>query len=148
MKKLFMFSKDNLDALLQILPESHELTYCFFSEITALNHVIKHGKPHALLVESANYKDLIENGINIIDNSTPIIIFGKSPDFPNPINLQSHNLDETESKLDVIKLFSKLGLINKPNLTENDLKKHNKSKATNGNGLENQPFLDFLMDNI
>lgn len=142
MKKLFIFSKDNLNALLKILPESHGLTYCFFSEKKALTLLIKQNNPHALLIDSTDYNDLVENGIDSIIYDRPTIIFGNPISLPN--TTQIHSLHETSRKSDVIKLFYKLDLIN----VESALRDYNTSNTLHGNGLENQPFLELLMDNI
>lgn len=144
-----MFSKDNLNTLLQILPEFHGLTYCFFSEIPSLTQVIKQCKPHALLVESVNYEELIIHCKDAIDDHIPIIVFGKSNISSHTTHLQTHHLNARAHKPEVIKLFSNLGLINGHlDLTKNGGKDDSKSKGFNRNGLENQPFLELLMDNI
>src|SRR5690606_26838442 len=144
MKKLFMFSKDNFNALLQILPEFHGLTYCSFSDITPLIQVIKQNKPHAFLVDFSNYKELITIGKDVIDEHIPIIVFGNSTSAPLSNHLQIHHLPETSHKQEVIKLFSNLGLINgHVDLGKNGLVEDPNSNGFNRNGLENQPYLEF-----
>lgn len=138
-----MLSKDDLNALLQILPETHELAYCFFSEVTSLFQVIKQNRPHALLVHNADYKDLMAHGMDDLVGTIPIIILGKVKD-GQASNFKIHQLVEDAGKSDVIKLLSQIGLISKPVGPANN----SDVSINNGNGLENQPFLEFLMDNI
>ena|SRR5690606_3356514 len=134
MKKLFVLSKDNLNALLKILPECHELTYHYFSEVDSLNQVMAQCQPQAIIVDSADYENLISNG-NTLANNIPVIIFGKSNNGLSKTHSQIHYLNETAQEPEVLKLFGELRLIS-------DVSNNHQ------NELENQSYLDFLMDNI
>jgi two-component system, sensor histidine kinase and response regulator len=150
MKRLCVFSKDHFEFLLEFLPESKELTYCFFSEIKLLTTLLKQKKPDALLVESAELNNVILNCVDFIDDKTPIIVLGNTADSSNFPNLQIQFLLETSSKSDILKLFSRLNLINENDALADNLSKNDTNLNTTkiSNTLENQPFLDFLMDNI
>ncbi len=145
MKRLFVFSKDNFEFLLQLLPESYGLTYCFFNDVKSLTDLIKLKKLDALLVESTEFNNIILHVVDFIDSDTPIIIIGKSNNLPNIPNSQIHSLSETSNRVDIIELFIKLNLIKNDSIPSGDVSKNN---SKNADILENQPFLDFLMDNI
>ena len=92
-----MLSKDNLNALLQILPEYSELTYGFFSEITPLFQVLKQHKPHALLVDGTDYNHVITHAIAGLIDTIPIIIFGNTT-VAHTSNSQIYHLKEGAEK--------------------------------------------------
>lgn len=150
MKRLFMYSKDNFESLLEILPEIHGLVYYFFSEIKPLTKLLKQNKPDALLVESSEFNNIISNSTDFINIDTPIIILGELIDIVNTPNLNIHNLCGVCSKSDFAELFSKLNLIEEDSVSEQNVSKNttNPTESKRLNALENQPFLDFLMDNI
>ena len=137
MKKLFVLSKVNLNALLKILPECHELTYHFFSEVNSLNQVMAQCQSQAIIVDSADYENFISN-VNTLANNIHVIIFGKSKNGLSKTQSQLHYLNETSQKTEVLKLFGELHLISD----------FSKSDINHQNELESQSYLDFLMDNI
>jgi hypothetical protein len=49
MKNLFVFCENDLEVLLNSLPESDEFAYFFFSEVKVLGVAIKQKKPDAFL---------------------------------------------------------------------------------------------------
>ncbi|AXP82076.1 Signal transduction histidine-protein kinase BarA [Mariniflexile rhizosphaerae] len=150
MKRLFVYCKDNFKFLLQYLPESTGLSYYFFSEITQLNIAIQQLKPDAILFDSIEFDNAISSGIDGVGNKTPIIISGTFTSLPKIPNSQIHCLPDIFNKADVFKLFSKLKLINNSFIPFADIPKHknHSEEIKNDKQLENQQFLNLLMDNI
>ncbi|AUP81354.1 PAS domain-containing hybrid sensor histidine kinase/response regulator [Flavivirga eckloniae] len=114
MKRLFVYCSSNFEDLLQLLQEFNSVTYCYFSEIELLKTAIKQKKPDALLLKGVEFSDAILNCIftNKANHQIPIIISGKF-NIPKTPTLQVYSLPDKFNKTELLKLFTKLNLVNK-----------------------------------
>tara|TARA_R110002050_G_scaffold24083_3_gene64278 strand:+ start:36032 stop:39154 length:3123 start_codon:yes stop_codon:yes gene_type:complete len=146
MKKIIVYSPDNFEFLLGSLPEFNKLTYYFFSEIQLLTVAIKKLKPDAILFDSIEFNNVISSCFDIIDSKTPIIISGKLSSIPKT-SKQIYVLPDKLNKAKIVDLFSKLKLVDTPQV---DIPKNKKDieNIINGEGLNNQQLLNFLMNNL
>lgn len=146
MKILFVFCENDLEVLLNSLPESDELAYFFFSEVKVLNIAIKQKKPDALLFKGAEFTKDILNCISNNDNTNsekPIILLGKASSIASIPHFKIYSLPDRANETELHKLFSDIKLINKkPALSKNSTK-------TQINELgDNNQLLDLLMAHI
>ncbi len=144
MKKIFLYSQDNFEFLVNILPETNKLTYYFFSEIKQLKTAIKQLNPEALFLDVVEFNSEISACLDLIDNKT-IIISRKLKSIPKK-NKDIHFLPDELNKESVFNLFSKLNIIGQNISSLTGVQASNINKGPKN--LSNQKLLELLMNNL